>query len=82
MTQKERILKYINDFGSITALEAMRDLGIQQLGARIDGLQKDGYEFKKQWEQSKNRYGEPVSYKRYSVEKMVEENMNHIPNIL
>lgn len=68
MTQKERILKYINDYGSITALEAMRDLGIQQLGARIDGLQKDGYAFIKEWEHSKNRYGEKVSFKRYSLE--------------
>lgn len=68
ITQKQRIIKYIQDFGSITALEAMKDLGITQLGARIDGLQKDGYSFKKVWERSKNRYGEPVDYKRYSLE--------------
>lgn len=69
ITQKQRIIKYIQDFGSITALEAMKDLGITQLGARIDGLQKDGYSFKKVWERSKNRYGEPVDYKRYSLEE-------------
>lgn len=68
ITQKQRIIKYIQDFGSITALEAIKDLGITQLGARIDGLQKDGYSFKKVWERSKNRYGEPVDYKRYSLE--------------
>jgi len=68
MNQKERIIKYIHDFGSITSLEAMRDLGITQLGARIDGLQKDGYTFKKEWERAKNRYGEDVDYKRYSLE--------------
>lgn len=68
ITQKQRIIKYIQDFGSITALEAMKDLGITQLGARIDGLQKDGYSFRKVWERSKNRYGEPVDYKRYSLE--------------
>lgn len=69
INQKQRIIKYIQDFGSITALEAMKDLGISQLGARIDGLQKDGYSFKKVWERSKNRYGEPVDYKRYSLEE-------------
>lgn len=69
MNQKQRIIKYIQDFGSITALEAMKDLGISQLGARIDGLQKDGYSFKKVWERSKNRYGDPVDYKRYSLEE-------------
>lgn len=68
INQKQRIIKYIQDFGSITALEAMKDLGITQLGARIDGLQKDGYSFKKVWERSKNRYGENVDYKRYSLE--------------
>lgn len=68
MNQKERIIKYMQDFGSITSLEAMKDLGITQLGARIDGLQKDGYCFKKVWERSKNRYGENVDYKRYSLE--------------
>jgi len=69
INQKQRIIKYIQDFGSITALEAMRDLGISQLGARIDGLQKDGYSFKKVWERSKNRYGDNVDYKRYSLEE-------------
>lgn len=68
VNQKQRIIKYIQDFGSITSLEAMKDLGITQLGARIDGLQKDGYSFKKVWERSKNRYGENVDYKRYSLE--------------
>lgn len=72
MNQKDRIIKYIHDFGSITSLEAMRDLGITQLGARIDGLQKDGYTFKKEWERAKNRYGEDVDYKRYSLEVVNE----------
>ena len=57
MNQKQKVLKYINDYGSITSWEAYSDLGIMQLGARIDGLQKDGYSFKKEWEQRKNRYG-------------------------
>lgn len=78
ITQKERILKYIRDFGSITALDAIKDLGIQQFGARIDGLQKDGYAFKKVWEQSKNRYGETVTFKRYYLNDIVSENIEHI----
>lgn len=35
--QKQRIINYIREFGSITSLEAYKDLGITQLGARIDG---------------------------------------------
>lgn len=48
MNQKQKVLKYINDYGSITSWQAYKDLGIMQLGARIDGLQKDGYSFKKE----------------------------------
>ena len=35
MKQTERILKYINDFGSITSLQAMQDLGVMRLASRI-----------------------------------------------
>lgn len=69
MTQKERIIDYINKFGSITSWQAYQDLGIMQLGARIDQLQKEGYVFKTEWEHKENRYGEPVSFKRYYLEK-------------
>lgn len=68
MNQKQKVLKYINDYGSITSWQAYKDLGIMQLGARIDGLQKDGYSFKKEWEHKQNRYGEPVRFVRYSLE--------------
>ena len=79
--QKDRILDYIRKFGSITSWEAYQDLGVMQLGARIDQLQKDGYVFRTEWEHKKNRYGEAVSFKRYYLEDMVSENMNHIPQI-
>ena len=54
MTQKERIVKYINDFGSITSFQAYSDLGITQLGARIFELKKLGYRFKTENKRSKN----------------------------
>ena len=72
MNQKQKVLKYINDYGSITSWQAYQDLGIMQLGARIDGLQKDGYSFKKEWEEKLNRYGEPVRFIRYSLEVVNE----------
>lgn len=76
--QKTRIVNYIKQFGSITSKDAYNDLGITQLGARIDDLEKLGYCFKKEWETGKNRFGEDTPYKRYSL---IEENMNHIPVI-
>ena len=81
ITQKDRILEYIRKFGSISSFEAYADLGITQLGARIDQLKKEGYEFKTEWESNTNRFGEKTDYKRYYLADMISENMNHIPQI-
>jgi hypothetical protein len=80
-TQKQRVIDYIQEFGSISSWEAYADLGITQLGARIDQLKKEGYEFETEWESKKNRHGDNTTYKRYRIAEMVEENMNHIPVI-
>lgn len=68
MTQTERILTYIRENGSISALEAAMDIGCLQLSARICELQKMGFNFTKQTVKSKNRYGDPVHYKRYRLD--------------
>ena len=77
-TQKDRILEYIRNFGSISSFEAYADLGITQLGARIDQLKKEGYEFKTEWESNTNRFGEKTEYKRYYLVDIIAENMEHI----
>ena len=69
MTQCERIIDYINTFGSITTLEAFTDLGITRLASRIHDLTEDGFEFEREMITSKNRYGEIVHYKRYSLKR-------------
>lgn len=81
ISQKQRIVNYIREFGSISSWEAYSDLGITQLGARIDQLKKEGYEFKTKWESSTNRYGEKVDYKRYYLADMTAENMEHITRV-
>jgi hypothetical protein len=81
ITQKDRILEYIRKFGSISSFEAYANLGITQLGARIDQLKKEGYEFKTEWESNTNRFGEKTDYKRYYLTDIVSENMNHITQI-
>lgn len=77
-TQKDRILEYIRKFGSISSFEAYANLGITQLGARIDQLKKEGYEFKTEWESNTNRFGEKTEYKRYYLADIIAENMEHI----
>lgn len=69
MTQKERLIRYLKEEGSVTALEAVRELGILQLSARLCELIDDGYDFDSKVESSLNRYGEKVWYKRYSLKE-------------
>jgi len=67
MTQCDRILQHMKDFGSITALEAMREYGIMRLASRINDLKKAGIEVKREMVTAKNRYGESVAFARYSL---------------
>ena len=67
LRQWERVLKYLDDFGSITPLQALADLGIMRLGARIYDLRKKGYSIIRETEKSRNRYGQPVRYARYRM---------------
>lgn len=66
MTQKEAIIKYITDFGSITPMEAYGDLGITKLATRISELRRDGMEFNIEMVHGKNRYNKKTRYARYS----------------
>ena len=66
--QREMILKYIEDFGSITSYQAYIDLGITQLATRIKELKEQGHSFNYEWITKKNRYGKPVKFKKYKLE--------------
>lgn len=68
LTQRDKIIAYINEFGSITSLDAYRDLGITQLAARIFELKKQGYGISSRGESTKNRYGETCYITRYSLQ--------------
>lgn len=67
-TQNERILQYMNEFGSITQLEALRDIGCMRLASRISDLKRLGYPIISEVEVVKNRYGEKSHIKRYRME--------------
>lgn len=64
--QTDRVLAYIREFGSITQLEALRDLGVFRLASRISDLKREGYDINSWMEQVTNRYGEKCYIKRYS----------------
>jgi hypothetical protein len=69
MNQREQIIKYLNDFGSISDYEAVVYLGILQFGARLKELREQGYSFSSEWIRKKNRYGKLVRFKKYRLEK-------------
>ena len=69
VTQGQKILDYMKQFGSITPVEAFRDLGVMRLGARIYDLEQEGIRIAHERETSKNRLGEKVSYSRYRLEQ-------------
>lgn len=81
INQRQRIINYIREFGSITSYDAYKDLGITQLATRIKELKEQGYEFTTKWESRENRYKEKTDYKRYYLVDMVSQNMQHIPQI-
>lgn len=68
MTQRELILNYIKEFGSITPMEAFADLGITKLATRISEMRRDGEHFKIETVRTKNRFGKTVYYAKYSME--------------
>lgn len=67
MTQCDMILRYMQETGSITPWEAMREFGCMRLGARIWDLKKRGFEIQTEMVTDQNRYGKRVSFARYSV---------------
>lgn len=70
-TQREKVLRYIREFGKITSWDAYSQLGVTQLATRIFELKQDGYCFKKTRVHTKNRFEEPTHYDEY---RLLEEN--------
>lgn len=68
MTQANRVLNYMRQYGSITTLEAFRDLGITRLAGVIFDLKKS-HAISSKTESGRNRYGEKTSYSRYFLKE-------------
>lgn len=70
MGQKERVIKYIETFGSISPMEAFMDLGVTKLATIISYLRyKENKIVYQKFMQSTNRYGESCYYMRYWLNK-------------
>lgn len=67
VTQCERILRHLRDYGSITSGEAISEYGIYRLASRISDLKDRGYHFDVEIKTGKNRYGEPTHWNVYRL---------------
>ena len=56
MNQREKIVKYMQDFGKITPMDAFIDLGITKLATRVSELIRDGMPIIKEPQKGRNRY--------------------------
>lgn len=66
-SQCEKILTFLQECGSITPLDAIREFSCLRLGARIWDLKQQGYKIRTDIESAKNRYGDAVHYARYTL---------------
>jgi hypothetical protein len=67
LTQCEKILRHLEDYGEITSLTAMKEYGIMRLASRITDLKKQGYSIVSKTESGENRYGETTHWKVYRL---------------
>ena len=67
ITQCERILRHLKDYGSITSLEAVTEYGIMRLASRINDLRAEGIANVSETKTGKNRYGETTHFAVYRL---------------
>jgi len=68
MTQKEQVLKHLEDYNFITSWGAIQSYNITRLAEYIRQLKKT-HNIKAETMQGKNRSGRNVHYSRYSLVK-------------
>lgn len=69
LSQCDKIVRHLQDHGSITTLEAINEYGILRLASRINDLKRRGYNIVGETKTGRNRYGEKTSFKVYRLEK-------------
>lgn len=77
ITQCDRILRHLRDYGSISPQEAISEYGIYRLASRITDLKNRGYKFNVETKKGKNRYGEPT---RFAVYRLADNGNKNLIN--
>ena len=69
-THADRLLKYFKEYGKITSLQAIQDLGNTRISATIHTLRKrEGYAIYTDMIEVPNRFGETTQIAQYTIEK-------------
>lgn len=66
--QTENILRFMQDYGEITPMDALREFGCMRLAARISDLRRDGHQITSRIVHDINRYGQRTHYAAYRLE--------------
>ena len=66
-THYTRLLDYLKEFGNVTSLTAIRDLGNTRLSATIYNLRKDGYNIISEDLIVRNRWGANTTVSLYTL---------------
>lgn len=67
-TQQDAVLEWLQTGAGITSFEAFKELGATRLSAIIFSLREKGYDIKTDSVQTKNRFGQTVSFARYTLQ--------------
>ena len=67
LTQREKIMRHLEQYGSITSAEAISEYGIYRLASRISDLKKSGVRISREMITAKNRFDETVCFAEYRL---------------
>ena len=65
MTQKQRVLRHLEEYGNIEPMLALREYGIYRLSDVILKLREMGYSIETKEIKTKNRFNEATRYAKY-----------------
>lgn len=64
-THKTRLLEYLENYGSITTLQAIQDLGNTRLAVTVCNLRREGYDITSQPIKVPTRWGTETTVTKY-----------------
>jgi len=67
LTQKQKVLRHLVNYGKISPLTAFRDYGIMRLASRIHELRNDGHNIKSVSTTALNRFKEKINHATYFI---------------